>query len=66
VNCVACQRPLNPRGRCPEPIECNFEARLRLGMPLWQARKLRGEEFSAGRAVRFAGAHVEAALRGAA
>ena len=46
MRCVVCQRPLNFRRRCPEPIECKFEARLRLGMPTWQARKLRGEEYA--------------------
>jgi hypothetical protein len=46
LECVVCRRVMNSHGHCPEPIECSYEARLRLGMPPWQARKARGAEYA--------------------
>jgi hypothetical protein len=49
--CHACQQPAgrsvvtaDGRVRCADFVECNHRARLRLGVPLFQANQLRARE----------------------
>ena len=42
---VLCQICGGPGGRfCADHVECNFRARIRLGIPAWQARRERGRD----------------------
>jgi hypothetical protein len=44
TRCHLCQEP--GRAWCSDTIGCNFRARLRLGLPPWQAKRLRAAEIA--------------------
>jgi hypothetical protein len=47
TRCHLCQEP--GREWCRDTIGCNYRTRLRLGIPKWQAAKLRADELRAKR-----------------
>jgi hypothetical protein len=44
VTCSLCGRRLTRQGFCPNPPSCNYQARLRLGIPTWQAKRFYADE----------------------
>jgi hypothetical protein len=44
VRCQICQEP--GEAFCRDHVACNFRARIRLGIPAWQARRERGRDLA--------------------
>jgi hypothetical protein len=44
TRCQLCQEP--GCAWCSDTIGCNYRARLRLGIPVWQAKRLRAAELA--------------------